>query len=77
MTLSVFMKATSAFIGCNDAIVLPKDSVMSDWEVELGVVIGSMARHVSEAGALTHVAMPTSPLIAAESSVVYSGDRER
>ncbi len=52
----LFMKTTSALIGCNDPVVLPKDSVKSDWEVELGVVIGSKARYVSEADALKHVA---------------------
>jgi 2,4-diketo-3-deoxy-L-fuconate hydrolase len=52
----LFMKATSAVIGCNDAVVLPKDSVKTDWEVELGVVIGTTARYVSEADALKHVA---------------------
>jgi 2-keto-4-pentenoate hydratase/2-oxohepta-3-ene-1,7-dioic acid hydratase in catechol pathway len=52
----VFMKTTSALIGCNDPVVLPQGSVKSDWEVELGVVIGSKARYVSEADALKHVA---------------------
>ena len=52
----VFMKATSALVGCNDPIVLPQGSVKTDWEVELGVVIGSKARYVSEADALSHVA---------------------
>ena len=52
----IFMKPTSALVGCNDPVVLPKGSVKSDWEVELGVVIGSMARYVSEADALKHVA---------------------
>lgn len=52
----LFMKATSAVIGCNDAVVLPKDSLKSDWEVELGVVIGTTARYVSEEKALQHVA---------------------
>ncbi len=52
----IFMKPTSAVIGCNDAVVLPQGSVKSDWEVELGVVIGSKARYVSEAQALAHVA---------------------
>ena len=52
----VFMKATSALIGCNDAVVLPRGSVKSDWEVELGVVIGSKARYVSEADAPAFVA---------------------
>jgi 2,4-diketo-3-deoxy-L-fuconate hydrolase len=52
----LFMKTTSALIGCNDPVVLPRDSVKSDWEVELGVVIGSKARYVSEADALSHVA---------------------
>jgi 2,4-diketo-3-deoxy-L-fuconate hydrolase len=52
----LFMKTTSALIGCTDPVVLPRDSVKSDWEVELGVVIGSKARYVSEADALSHVA---------------------
>jgi 2,4-diketo-3-deoxy-L-fuconate hydrolase len=52
----IFMKPTSALVGCNDPIVLPKGSVKGDWEVELGVVIGTMARYVSEADALKHVA---------------------
>jgi len=52
----LFMKATSAIIGANDAVVLPQDSKKSDWEVELGVVIGTTARYVSEAEALSHVA---------------------
>ena len=50
------MKATSAVIGANDAVVMPQDSKKSDWEVELGVVIGTTARYVSEADALSHVA---------------------
>jgi 2,4-didehydro-3-deoxy-L-rhamnonate hydrolase len=52
----LFTKASSALIGCNDAVVLPQNSVKSDWEVELGVVIGSKARYVSEADALKYVA---------------------
>ena len=52
----LFMKASSALIGCNDPVVLPQNSVKSDWEVELGVVIGSKARYVSEADALKYVA---------------------
>jgi 2-keto-4-pentenoate hydratase/2-oxohepta-3-ene-1,7-dioic acid hydratase in catechol pathway len=52
----LFMKTTSTVIGCNDPVVLPQNSVKSDWEVELGVVIGTMARYVSEADALKHVA---------------------
>jgi 2-keto-4-pentenoate hydratase/2-oxohepta-3-ene-1,7-dioic acid hydratase in catechol pathway len=52
----LFTKAISALIGCNDPVVLPQDSVKTDWEVELGVVIGSKARYVSEADALSHVA---------------------
>jgi 2,4-diketo-3-deoxy-L-fuconate hydrolase len=52
----LFMKTTSALIGCNDPVVLPQGSVKSDWEVELGVVIGSKARYVSEADALKYVA---------------------
>ncbi len=52
----LFTKTTSSLIGCNDPVVLPQNSVKSDWEVELGVVIGSKARYVSEADALNHVA---------------------
>jgi len=52
----LFMKATSAVIGCNDPVVLPQGSVKGDWEVELGVVIGEVTRYVSEADALKHVA---------------------
>jgi len=52
----IFMKPTSALVGPNDAVVLPQGSVKTDWEVELGVVIGSKARYVSEADALKHVA---------------------
>ena len=52
----VFMKTLSCAIGCNDAVVLPQGSVKSDWEVELGIVIGSRARYVGEADAVKHVA---------------------
>jgi 2,4-diketo-3-deoxy-L-fuconate hydrolase len=52
----VFMKATSSISGPNDDIVLPRGSVKTDWEVELGVVIGRPAKYVSEGDALTHVA---------------------
>jgi 2,4-diketo-3-deoxy-L-fuconate hydrolase len=52
----VFMKATSCIQGANDAVMLPKGSVKTDWEVELGVVIGTRARYVSQKDALNHVA---------------------
>ena len=52
----LFMKPISARVGPDDPVVLPQGSVKSDWEVELGVVIGSKARYVSEADALQHVA---------------------
>ena len=52
----VFMKPTSCAVGCNHAVVLPQGSVKTDWEVELGVVIGTTARYVSEDDALAHVA---------------------
>jgi 2,4-didehydro-3-deoxy-L-rhamnonate hydrolase len=52
----VFGKWTSALNGPNDAIVLPQYSRKTDWEIELGVVIGSQARYVSEEDALKHVA---------------------
>jgi 2-keto-4-pentenoate hydratase/2-oxohepta-3-ene-1,7-dioic acid hydratase in catechol pathway len=52
----LFMKATSALCGPNDPIVLPKGSEKTDWEVELGVVIGRAAKHVREEEALGFVA---------------------
>jgi len=52
----IFMKATSAVCGPDDEIVIPRGSGKTDWEVELGVVIGSPAKYVSEAEALSHVA---------------------
>ena len=52
----LFTKATSCIQGPNDEVMLPHDSVKSDWEVELGVVIGKTARYVEEAEALSHVA---------------------
>lgn len=52
----IFMKATSAICGPNDPILLPRGSVKTDWEVELGVVIGKAAKYVDAADALDHVA---------------------
>ena len=52
----IFMKATSAICGPNDNIEVPRTSVSTDWEVELGIVIGSHTKYVSEADALRHVA---------------------
>ena len=52
----VFMKATSCIIGPNDNIELPRGSQKTDWEVELGVVIGKPAKYVTEQDALSHVA---------------------
>jgi 2-keto-4-pentenoate hydratase/2-oxohepta-3-ene-1,7-dioic acid hydratase in catechol pathway len=52
----IFMKASSAIVGPNDDIVIPRGSEKTDWEVELGVVIGKPAKYVSEADALDHVA---------------------
>ena len=52
----VFTKAVSCLQGPNDTVMLPKDSVKSDWEVELGVVIGKRATYVEEAEALDYVA---------------------
>ncbi len=52
----LFMKATTAINGPFDDIVLPRGSTMTDWEVELGVVIGKTARYVEESQALSHVA---------------------
>ena len=52
----IFMKATSAIIGPNDQVNIPRKSVKTDWEVELGVIIGKTASYVTEADAMDHVA---------------------
>ncbi len=52
----VFLKATSSLNGPNDDVILPRGSEKTDWEVELGVVIGRRAQHVAEADALDHIA---------------------
>ena len=52
----IFTKPTSVAVGCNHDVVLPQGSVKSDWEVELGVVIGTRARYVTRKDALSHVA---------------------
>jgi 2-keto-4-pentenoate hydratase/2-oxohepta-3-ene-1,7-dioic acid hydratase in catechol pathway len=52
----VFMKATSSICGPDDTVVIPRGSKKTDWEVELGVVIGEPAKYVEEADALSHVA---------------------
>ena len=52
----VFLKATSAYVGPNDDLLLPRRSVKTDWEVELAFVVGRVARYVEEADALEHVA---------------------
>jgi 2-keto-4-pentenoate hydratase/2-oxohepta-3-ene-1,7-dioic acid hydratase in catechol pathway len=52
----LFMKSTTAYVGPNDDIIIPKNSVKTDWEVELAVVIGKRASYVDEADALAHVA---------------------
>lgn len=52
----IFMKATSAICGPNDTVLIPRKSVKTDWEVELGVVIGKGGVYIDEADALDHVA---------------------
>ena len=52
----IFSKATSAICGPDDDIIIPRNSVKTDWEVELGVVIGKPAKYVAESSALDHVA---------------------
>jgi 2-keto-4-pentenoate hydratase/2-oxohepta-3-ene-1,7-dioic acid hydratase in catechol pathway len=52
----IFMKSTSALCGPFDDVMIPKDSVKTDWEVELAIVIGKKASYVSEESALDHVA---------------------
>ncbi|WP_424832094.1 fumarylacetoacetate hydrolase family protein [Ruegeria sp.] len=51
----IFLKATSAICGPNDTVEIPRGAVKTDWEVELGVVIGKAAKYVSEEDALGHV----------------------
>jgi 2-keto-4-pentenoate hydratase/2-oxohepta-3-ene-1,7-dioic acid hydratase in catechol pathway len=52
----IFMKASSAIVGPDDDVLIPRGSVKTDWEVELAVVIGKTAKYVSEADALDYVA---------------------
>jgi ureidoglycolate lyase len=52
----IFLKSLNAFQGPNDDVVIPKGSTKPDWEVELGIVIGTKAKNVSEADAMNHVA---------------------
>ena len=52
----IFFKATSAIMGPNDDVEIPRHSVKTDWEVELGVVIGKAAKYIPESEALDHVA---------------------
>ena len=52
----IFMKATTAIVGPNDDIIIPKNSKKTDWEVELAVVIGKKASYVNEADAMEYVA---------------------
>jgi 2-keto-4-pentenoate hydratase/2-oxohepta-3-ene-1,7-dioic acid hydratase in catechol pathway len=52
----VFMKATSAICGPHDDVIIPRNSFKTDWEVELGVVVGTVCQHVSPDAALDHVA---------------------
>jgi 2,4-diketo-3-deoxy-L-fuconate hydrolase len=52
----IFMKATSCIVGPNDNIELPRGSEKTDWEVELGVVIGKPGKYIAEKDALSHVA---------------------
>jgi len=52
----IFFKATSAIVGPNDNLVIPKNSTKTDWEVELAIVIGKKTSYVSEADALNYVA---------------------
>ena len=52
----LFMKANSAIVGPNDDVIMPRGSTKTDWEVELGVVIGETAKYVAEENALDFVA---------------------
>lgn len=52
----LFFKATSAMVGPNDDLIIPKDSTKTDWEVELAIVIGKKANYVNESDAYKHIA---------------------
>ncbi len=52
----LFMKANSAISGPNDDVIIPRESKQTDWEVELGFVIGKPGKYISEADAMSHVA---------------------
>lgn len=52
----VFLKANNAICGPNDAVLIPRGSTRTDWEVELGVVIGTGGKYIDEADALSHIA---------------------
>jgi 2-keto-4-pentenoate hydratase/2-oxohepta-3-ene-1,7-dioic acid hydratase in catechol pathway len=52
----IFLKATTALSGPTDPVVIPRDAIAVDWEVELGIIVGRTARYVAEAEALSHVA---------------------
>ncbi len=52
----LFFKANSAIVGANDDVIMPRGSTHTDWEVELGVVIGTTTKYVTEQEALSHVA---------------------
>ncbi|HUE18893.1 MAG TPA: fumarylacetoacetate hydrolase family protein [Stellaceae bacterium] len=52
----LFMKTITSYSGPNDTVVLPKGAIKGDWEVELGIFIGTKAQYVSEADAMKHVA---------------------
>ncbi len=52
----LFMKATSAVVGPDDAVIIPRNSKKTDWEVELGVVIGKTGKYIDEKNAFDHVA---------------------
>ena len=62
----LFLKATSSIVGPNDTVYMPRGSTKSDWEVELGVIIGKKAKYVKESDALSylsliHISEPTRP----------------
>ena len=52
----LFFKANSSVVGCNDTVYLPRGSTHSDWEIELGVIIGKKGKYISANDALNHVA---------------------
>lgn len=77
----VFMKAVTSIAGPDDDVPMPRDATKIDWEVELGIVIGSPARYVEHEQAMNHVApmswSMTSPIVLRSSSGAVAGTKAK